>query len=409
MQGNLDEIDIGSILELIEAGQVTGLLYLETNSLEKNSNSDTTYFCSDIKTLIPKNMPKYKTQTWLVFFYNGQIVYAFDSNSGVCRLEDYLFHYQIPKKSIQGQLSQLSYKNTCMSKEYLYLCKYLEKNFLQPQQACSIVCASVYETLFDLFRLHQGRFFIETNTLIAPHLTTLRFSSIKNNLKGQLQSWRSMYPYIASPEQFLVLNDINRLNAKLPKTTVKKLQYWAENKTSLRRLARFINKGVSSVAKAIYPYILEGSVKLKYPDVDIFTAESKPEKTDRASVVCIESVSGSSWSQAVFSVLNEENLIAIALENSWETLGEIFKIQPNLILCDTDMPVLDGYEICAMLRNSSKFSDLPIIMMSGRNEEFNYIKAKAYGATDCLNKSFSSIDLKSKISKYLDIYNFSRQ
>ncbi|MEM7555838.1 MAG: response regulator [Cyanobacteria bacterium P01_A01_bin.84] len=401
MQGNLYEVDIGSVLELIELWQGTGLLYVETSSGSNSSSNinDINCYASEVKTLVPTNTSECKPKAWLTFFHNGQIIYAFDSATGISRLEDYLFHYRIPEKPSQ---IKLTYKSTFISAEYAYLWELLDKNLLKTQQARSIVCASVYETLFDLFRLHQGRFFFETNTLLAPNLTTLRFSLVKNDLMRQLLTWRLMYPYIDSPEQFLVLNDTIKLGSKLPKSTIKKLQYWSEDKTSLRRLARFINKSVFSVAKAIYPYVLEGLVKLKYPNVGVSEAELKSEtKNKRASIVCINSETDSTWTKTALSILTKENYEAIALKNPHEALGQIFKIQPSLILCDPDIPALNGYEICAMLRHSSKFSNLPIIMLLTKNEDFNYIKAKACGATDCLTKPLSSMELMSKVRKYV--------
>jgi twitching motility two-component system response regulator PilG len=64
-----------------------------------------------------------------------------------------------------------------------------------------------------------------------------------------------MYPHIESPEQLLVLADTTRLNDALLASKVNKLQHWADGKTTLRQLARYVNRDILTVAKAIYPYV----------------------------------------------------------------------------------------------------------------------------------------------------------
>jgi twitching motility two-component system response regulator PilG len=39
---------------------------------------------------------------------------------------------------------------------------------------------------------------------------------------------------------------------------VNKLQHWADGKTTLRQLARYVNRDILTVAKAIYPYVQQG-------------------------------------------------------------------------------------------------------------------------------------------------------
>jgi twitching motility two-component system response regulator PilG len=86
MQGKLHEIDIRSILQLIELGQRTGKLFVEAYSVHNSS------FTGDArrKGLALCTSKSLIEQYWFVFFLNGQFVYVADSDSSLSRLRDYL-------------------------------------------------------------------------------------------------------------------------------------------------------------------------------------------------------------------------------------------------------------------------------------------------------------------------------
>jgi twitching motility two-component system response regulator PilG len=93
---------------------------------------------------------------------------------------------------------------------------------------------------------------------------------------------------------------------------------------------------------------------------------------------------------------------AIAITNPLETLTLVFQFQPDLIFCDIAMPQLNGYEICAMLRYSQSFRNIPIIMLTAKEGFFTRIRATMVGATDYLTKSFGHTELVILVKKYLN-------
>ncbi len=76
MQGNLNEIDIRSILQLIELGQRTGELFVETYSFYNHSITGD----ADGKSSALRNSQSFK-QSWFVFFLNGQMAGLFHSKN----------------------------------------------------------------------------------------------------------------------------------------------------------------------------------------------------------------------------------------------------------------------------------------------------------------------------------------
>jgi twitching motility two-component system response regulator PilG len=394
MHGNLNEIDIRSILQLIELGQRTGQLFVEARSYH-NSNK-----LSVDEAIRQRSWSECKQQYWYVFFVNGQIIYCQDGDSSLTRIGDYLRHYRVQTRLDKGQLA---YLETLNAPEYGYLWTLLERNIIQPKVAQSIIHSLVHETLFDLLSLHQGSFIFDLGAAFAPQLTTLEIDPLVTKIIKQVQEWKLLYPHIQSPDQFPVLADITKLRSSLPEATVNKLQQWVDGKTSLRQLARYLNRDVLTVAKAIYPYVQQGCVHLVYSSTSTVTEiqHSKQELLkQKARIVCIDDTA--TICETVESILKPQGYEAIAFINPLEAISRVFQIKPNLILCDITMPELDGYEICAMLRHSTAFRLVPIIMLTSKNGFIDRVRARMVGATDYLTKPFTNTELLMLVEKYLN-------
>jgi twitching motility two-component system response regulator PilG len=381
MQGNLSEIDICSILQLIELGQRTGLLFVEAYTEE--------------------SLPR----TWFIFFLNGQIVYSQEANSSVFRLRDYLRYYRI---NLQGEETLLTTDTdkSLSAPEYAYLWRLLEQDIINPIQARSIIHGLVHETLFDLLSLREGNFIFELDKPLTPQLTTLEIAPLVNKVFKQVQEWKLLYPYIQSPDQCPVLTDVERLRSSLASSTVEKLQHWADGKTSLRQLARFLNRDVLTLAKAIYPYVQQGLIHIVSIENEYALTQNHSRKQHSQQnrsikgIVCIDDAVA--ICEMVQSILQPQGYNAIAFTNPLEALNRVFQLQPHLILCDIVMPDLDGYQLCAMLRHSSAFRLVPIIMLSAKSSYIDRAKANMVGATDYLTKPFESTELLLLIKKYLN-------
>ena len=71
---------------------------------------------------------------------------------------------------------------------------------------------------------------------------------------------------------------------------------------------------------------------------------------------------------------------------------------PSLVLLDVNMPKLDGWETCRLIR---EVSDVPIIMLTGRDEETDKARGLDLGADDYLTKPFGFVELQARIRAML--------
>src|ERR671917_2400263 len=79
-------------------------------------------------------------------------------------------------------------------------------------------------------------------------------------------------------------------------------------------------------------------------------------------------------------------------------LTQVANEQPALIILDLMLPDLDGIEICRRIR---KTSDVPILMLTARDEDVDKIIGLEVGADDYLTKPFNPRELVARVKSVL--------
>lgn len=83
---------------------------------------------------------------------------------------------------------------------------------------------------------------------------------------------------------------------------------------------------------------------------------------------------------------------------------EIYKSNPDtaLMIVDIMMPEIDGWEVCRTIR---KTSDVPIILLTARSEEFDQLMGFESGADEYVTKPFSPAVLVKRAEALIKLYN----
>lgn len=81
-----------------------------------------------------------------------------------------------------------------------------------------------------------------------------------------------------------------------------------------------------------------------------------------------------------------------------KAVEEFQKQAPDLILLDIMLPVMDGWSVCAKIRETSK---VPIIMLTAKSEVFDRIQGLEMGADDYIVKPFEMKELLARINAVL--------
>ena len=75
----------------------------------------------------------------------------------------------------------------------------------------------------------------------------------------------------------------------------------------------------------------------------------------------------------------------------------------DLILLDVEMPDINGYEVCKILKNNEQTKNIPVIFVTARNSEEDEEYGLNLGAIDYITKPFNKAIVKLRIKNYLDL------
>ncbi|MCX5713543.1 MAG: response regulator [Candidatus Omnitrophica bacterium] len=88
--------------------------------------------------------------------------------------------------------------------------------------------------------------------------------------------------------------------------------------------------------------------------------------------------------------------------NGLEAMDKAHKEKPDLIILDIMLPKMDGYKVCGLLKNDSRYKETPIIMFSARAQESDMKMGEEVGADAYITKPFEPKTLLDKISELLN-------
>lgn len=96
--------------------------------------------------------------------------------------------------------------------------------------------------------------------------------------------------------------------------------------------------------------------------------------------------------------LENEGFKVSAVHDGERALQAFQTEQPGLIVLDLMLPLVDGYEVCRRIRAQS---DVPIVMLTARDEDVDKIVGLELGADDYLTKPFNPRELVARIKAIL--------
>jgi CheY-like chemotaxis protein len=99
--------------------------------------------------------------------------------------------------------------------------------------------------------------------------------------------------------------------------------------------------------------------------------------------------------------LEELDYQLITAANGQEALSKIKSHQPDLILLDLMMPVLDGFAVLAEIKGDNSLRDIPVIIVSAADDSKSIVKGIKQGADDYITKPIDADHLKKKVKEHL--------
>lgn len=124
-------------------------------------------------------------------------------------------------------------------------------------------------------------------------------------------------------------------------------------------------------------------------------------KGDRPKVLIVDD----RWENrsVIVNLLTPIGFIVFEAENGQEGLNKIIEIQPNLVITDIAMPVLDGHEMVKSLRQLEAFTNLSVIVSSASVFDSDRQKSIDIGANEFLSKPIQAESLLEAIKNLLNL------
>jgi len=102
-------------------------------------------------------------------------------------------------------------------------------------------------------------------------------------------------------------------------------------------------------------------------------------------------------------LMQQKGYQVMAAYNGEEAIEKIISFNPDLILLDIMLPIIDGFEVCQMIRSNPNWKDIKVIFVSALGREMDIAKGLALGADAYITKPFANAEIINKVREVLGL------
>ncbi len=108
--------------------------------------------------------------------------------------------------------------------------------------------------------------------------------------------------------------------------------------------------------------------------------------------------------QVLTKLLTPHHYEVLQASSGMQALEEMAKgLEPDLIILDIMMPQMDGYEVCQKIRQSFPPNQLPIIMLTAKDQPSDLVEGLSRGANDYLVKPINRSELLARVKTHIQL------
>ena len=322
--------------------------------------------------------PKDHSMLWQVYMSKGYLHFA-NSAMGHQKRLSYVLKRYYPKLDISLDQD---------STDYDLLCGCWKAGQLTLDEIRKLLLLLTQEALVQILALPQTQIQFENWSKLDPPLLTVAPEQIIVPLRPLITQWKTLWLSLGSPFQQLLIHDLSWFSKQCESDNRyvqlrPRLLNALSQKICLYEMATMLNMNLTEVAHLLSPFVQSGSIKV--------TPSIASEFKARPLVVCIDD--NKTVQRNVKKILEASGFEVLGILEPAKALTQLVRHKPDLILMDINMPGVDGYELCRMLRQSKLLRSIPIVMVTGRDGMIDRLRAKVAGATDYLTKPFRPEEL----------------
>ncbi|MGK7947459.1 MAG: response regulator [Xenococcaceae cyanobacterium] len=375
-------------------------------------------------------------RTWIFSLYLGRIVYVRGGTHNTRRWRRNLVAH-LPQIAYRLQqelnaLESLSINEIEISWDYTLLSIWLEAEKISREEVTKMVRSLTTEVLFDITQTKEINYQLkqDENYLSQPLAMIDSEQQIIEAWK-LWQSWQQTKLEYISPNLVPIIEQPEELKERTSAKTYQALTRLLDGKHTLRDLAIQKQKDVLLMTRSLMPYIqLKFLQLIEIPDINtpiVIDRKSDnipiPKETEESYfsnaeidnthlsqflsierqkpvIACVDRQT--SVCEAIGKIVTEAGYNFKAEQEPLRALAVLLALKPDFIFIDLLMPELNGYELCAQLRQLSSFRDTPIVIFSNNISLIDRVKAKMVGCSELVEKTLEAQPILNVITKYLD-------
>ncbi len=304
--------------------------------------------------------------SWSIYLENGRLIYASCSDRLFDRLDSHLERLSQEFSTlnlanimqVRGIFETNSENQLIPQADYQAICWLVDRDYLNPQQAVVLIDDLAKVVLASFLTVKEGSYEFSSVSPLdqLPKFCHLDLRLLVEHCQQQLRNRHQSQSSVPKVETKQAQTQINL--GRLPGQK----DFDNSDNSNNKIFQQSINKNTYTVA-------------------------------------CIDD--SPTVLNSINQFLDENTFSVVMINDPVKALMQILRSKPDIILLDVEMPSLDGYELCSLLRRHSAFKNIPIIMVTGRTGFIDRAKAKMVRSSGYLTKPFTQSDLLKMVFKHI--------
>ncbi len=183
--------------------------------------------------------------------------------------------------------------------------------------------------------------------------------------------------------------------AKIVEAAIKQhSQKWFDGQRTIVDIANLLDRDPLQVARSYAQWAQMGWMQCQKP-IDVVVEPLAP-----IELPIVLSVDDSPIVQTRIKRALSDHCEVLLANDAMSALHLLARQPVDLLLLDVTMPGIDGIELCQTLRRMSKFTQLPIVMLTAKDKSYDRALAEMVGATEYLTKPLDDAKLVAIVNQY---------
>lgn len=113
--------------------------------------------------------------------------------------------------------------------------------------------------------------------------------------------------------------------------------------------------------------------------------------------------------QVLGNILHEQHYKVAMAINGLSAIKLAHQLQPDIIILDIMMPEMNGFEVCARLKENIETKDIPVIFLTAKVESEDIVEGFNLGGVDYITKPFKKDELLVRLKNHLELQESKRK